>query len=254
MKHFFNCNNIKFSRLWHCFGNHNHLASMQVIQGLLEASESNVLPINTHRLNSKTKREGLEFGYAGITYDNFSQHFNTTNYLKMLNINLQTSARAAVDKTKLAFELTGEKVIKLEVLNPDRKTSNQSELIKAAQELITWNDSLVILPLLDNHFDTAKALVDSGCPLLRLMGSAIGSCKGISDMITLERITQLNVPVILDGGIGSVEHAKQAMDIGIEGVLINSMLFTSNISPIKVMREFAKEFNDYLNQRTFAIA
>ncbi len=254
MDQYFTCKDIKFSRLWHCFGNHTHLAPLDVVEGLLKASKSNVLPINTHRLTPETKREGMELGYAGITYDQFSKHFDTSGYIKMLNINLQTSAQDAIDKTKLAFDLTGEKVIKLEVLNSDRITSNQKELIQAARELMAWNDDLVVLPLLENDYNTAKELVDSGCPMLRIMGSAIGSCKGVTDFTTLERIVQLGVPVILDGGIGSVEHALKTMDIGITGVLINSMLFTSDISPVEVMQDFAKAFYEYLDQKTMSMA
>ncbi len=246
MKYYIECDGKRFTRLWHCFGNSHHMAEFQVIRGLLEASQTNVLPINTHRLSPETGMNGLELGYAGVKIREFESQHDVSSMIKMLNINLETSAKGAIEKTKLAVKLTGEKVIKLEVLNADRKTSNQAELITAVRELTAWDPSLMILPLLANDLQTAKELVATGCSMLRVMGSAIGSCSGIADQEELARICNLGLPVILDGGIGSIDHVNQALDAGVSGILVNSMLFDVAQSPVEVMRSFAAEFGKAL--------
>lgn len=250
MNKYFTANGIDFSKLWHCFGNSYHLASLDSIKGLLRASQTNVLPINTHRLNKETARKGLELGYAGITLDFFEQNYDTSDLHKMLNINLQTTANEAVDKTKLAFDLTGERIVKLEVLDKTHKDSNQNEIIKAAEALKNWNSSLMILPLFYNEVKVARSLIDLGCPILRVMGSSIGQRKGIVDTDSLKEICSMGVPVILDGGIGSIDHALEAMNCGATGVLINSMLFEFKEGPVEVMKNFATKFYEYLEQQS----
>lgn len=249
MSNSFQCNGYQLTRFWHCFGNHNHMADLQTILNFLQHSRTNVLPINTHRLNGSRDRSGLEIGYMGFSYDTVASHINMSQYTPMLNINLQTTAQAAVDKTKLAYEMTGFPVIKLEVLDETKKFSNQDEIIKATKTLIASDKNLMVCPLFGNDLTTAKKLIDCGAPLLRVMGSGIGSCDGVTAMDTFHQICQLGVPVVLDGGIGSIQDALTALDAGAEGILVNSMLFQQEDTPSDVMKKFAKEFYAYLAKK-----
>ena len=242
MNKYFTANRIKFTKLWHCFGNSYHFASLDSIKGLIRDSQTNALSINTHRLNKETKRNGLELGYAGITLDFFEQNYDTSGLYKMLNINLQTTANDAIEKTKLAFDLTGEQIVKLEVVDKTYENSNQKEIIKATEALKNWSSSLMILPLFYNEVEVARSLIDLGCPILRIMGSPIGQRKGIADTKSLKEICSMGVPVILEGGIGSIDHALEAINCGATGVLINSMLFESKEDPVDVMKNFALKF------------
>jgi thiazole synthase len=160
----------------------------------------------------------------------------------MLNINLQTSAKLAYEKTKLAYDMSGERLIKLEVLGGDYKHSNQNEIVVAARDIIRWNSSLNVYPLLENDLLTAKKLIDVGCKLLRVMGSGIGTGEGIKDIKTLAKICELGVPVIIDGGIGSLDDAKQALEVGVDGILVNSMLFEQIEPPEVVLKDFKNLF------------
>jgi thiazole synthase len=242
MDNLFTCQDTTFTRLWHCFGNLQHRASMETAVGLLRESRSNVLPINTHRLMPETGLEGMEIGFAGLTLPFFEANYDTSGMVKMLNINHQTTTERAVGKTKLAFELTGVRHIKLEVLNTDMATSNDAALLDAVNELYAWNPELVVMPLLSNSVDAARAMLDAGCPMLRIMGSAIGSGSGLPDGETFRAICEFGAPVVLDGGIGSSAHAVRALELGATGVLVNSMLFESELTPVEVMRGFAADF------------
>lgn len=221
-----------------------------MIEELLDISGSNVLPINTHNLTPERAEQGLEIGFGGVTYKALSAKRNLASMHRVLNINHHTTSEGAFEKTKLAFSLTGERVIKLEVLSSDLKTSNDAEIIEAVRKLRGWNNELIILPLLSSDIDTARILVDLGCPLLRVMGSAIGSCQGIANAPAFKQICELGVPVVLDGGVGSAKDFHQALMLGASGVLINSMLFSSTSSPGEVMASFIADYKkSFLVQR-----
>jgi len=246
MERFFDCAGYKLTRFWHCFGIHQHLADLNTVIGLIQASETNVLPINTHRLNQERNISHLEVGYAGVSIKELASHIDLSKYHQMLNINLQTTAEAAVAKTRLAYDMLGEPLIKLEVLDSSHRYSNQAGIVEATKQLNKWDSHLVVFPLFHNDLDIAKQLIDAGSPLLRVMGSGIGSCNGIQDLDTFAQICSLGVPVILDGGIGSVNDAVNAMEAGATGILINSMLFQQQQPPIEVMANFADEYEHFI--------
>jgi thiazole synthase len=157
----------------------------------------------------------------------------------MLNINLRTTADEAVKTAKIAVDMTGERVLKLEVLQPRLRQSRDHDVVEAARRLIAWEPSLVVLPLTSCCVDTAKAAVDAGCPLLRVMGSPISSGNGIAAESVFAEICSLPTPVVLDGGVGQTTDIDRAVALGADGVLINSVLFETGRPPVAVMAEFA---------------
>lgn len=244
----FSCNGLTFSPIWHCFGNYMHRASLETIQQLLDESGSNVLPINTHRLDAGAGRGMLQIGFAGVTYDELREERpGVEGMIKMLNINHQISADEAVARARRAVEITGERILKLEVLTHDLRHSCDEALVEAVWQLTAWDPSLMILPLHSSHLDTALTLVDMGCPVLRVMGSPIGSMAGILDPAAVEHICErTGVPVVLDGGIDSADTAEKAFSMGVRGVLVNSMLFGQDAPPPMVMREFRQRLEPIL--------
>lgn len=230
---------LTLDRFWHCFGTERHHAPIDLVVQLLQTSRSNVLPINTHRLDDRRQRTALEHGFAGATYDALGERIELSRYVKMLNINLRTTADEAVQAAKIAFDMTGHRVLKLEVLAPRLRHSRDDEVVAAASRLIAWEPSLVVLPLISCRVDTAKAAIDAGCPLLRVMGSPISSGKGIADETAFAEICSFPIPVVLDGGIGHTNDIERAVTLGAGGVLINSVLFDNAGGPAAVMAEFA---------------
>jgi thiazole synthase len=244
--HFFCHNSLSLSRLWHCFGNYNHSIDRDTVLQMIAVSGTNALPINTHRLNKTAGRDGLSIGFGPVRYDDVCDEPSVLAMTKMLNINHQTTANAAVDRTQHAFSLLPEPVVKLEVLNEDLRTSNTPDLIKAVATLKHILPELVVMPLLSCDTVAAKELVDLGCPVLRIMGSAIGSGAGIHNRDEFAEICALDIPVILDGGIGSVTHLKEAIASGASGGLVNSMLFADDSGPVQMLRNFMYDLGDTL--------
>jgi thiazole synthase len=79
---------VRLTRFWHCFGTERHRADLDTVVGLLRASGTNVLPINTHRLDNTRRRDALEHGFAGVHYDVLGRHVDLSPYVKMSNVNL----------------------------------------------------------------------------------------------------------------------------------------------------------------------
>lgn len=233
------------TRLWHCFGNHRHSCNLDVAADLLRASKANVLPLNTHEMKAGHERDKLQLGYSGVTLDDLAGRCDLSELHLMLNINLQTTARAAVDKTLMACEASDARLIKIEVLSAaDIDRSDDSELIAAVAELMEHHPELTIIPLCSSEPTVAAELVEIGCPALRVMGSPIGSLAGIARPEDFKRCCDLGVPVILDGGVGHIDHLIDAMALGAEGCLVNSMLFSDPRGPVAAMKDFARSFRE----------
>ena len=237
---------IRMTRIWHCFGNYMHRVDIETILAMLSASRTNVLPINTHLLDDANGRRGLQIGFGGVQFDELAKRTGMDDMVIMLNINHQTSAQAAIEKTRLAYALTGERVVKLEVLNADLRTSNNAELIEAVRHLRNSLPELIIMPLLLNDLASAKTLIELGCPLLRVMGSGIGDGQGIIDSREFEQICALPVPVVLDGGVRDARDYAHAHRLGAAGCLINSALFAEGAGPEKRLAEFLSESQAFL--------
>jgi thiazole synthase len=241
---------LLMKRLWHCFGNERDHIGIDGILELLRISETNVLPINTHRLTLRKNRAGLVMGYGDVTYDALRNVLDVTSYIRMLNINLAGNSREAVERARCAHQLTGERVLKLEVLDVRRRTSNDDALIEAVTELNEGNEEFVIMPLVSANVAAARKLVELGCPVLRVMGSPIGSGSGITAPADLRACCRLGVPVVLDGGVGNVADYHMAMHCGAQGVLINSMLFAKSSPPADIMRNFVSSIHKSTSVKT----
>lgn len=234
----FECSGYSLSKIWHCFGNYMNKVDLQTVLDMLEASKTNVIPVNTHKMTSDSGSEGLLIGFGGVKFDDLKKVIDVSKKLVMLNINHQVTAEDAVNKTLKAYELTGEVLIKLEVLNEDMATSNNSELIKAVEMLRKLKPELILMPLFYANYEDARQLIDLGCPLLRVMGSGIGSGKGIVDKQVFKNICSLGTPVVLDGDVGSVNDFTEASNLGAIGCLVNSMLFKSSLNPSEELKNF----------------
>jgi thiazole synthase ThiGH ThiG subunit len=235
----------EMTRLWHCFGNQRQSCNLDTAVEMLHASKTNVLPLNTHLMTTKYDRDGLQLGYSGVTLDELSGRYSISEMHLMLNINLQTTARATVDKTLMAYEASGIPLIKIEVLSAaDIDKSDDSELIAAVAELAAVRPELTIIPLCSADPSVAAELVKVGCPALRVMGSPIGSLAGITDPENFRRCCEVGVPVIFDGGVGHIDHMTDAFGLGAQGCLVNSMLFSDSRGPAAAMEDFAQSFRE----------
>jgi len=193
---------------------------------MILSSGTNFITFNTQNIYKIKRREDLPLGFSDITLSKIQQFVPLSKYVLLNNINHATTAGEAIARAEIASSISGSKLIKLEVLNPDLITSNDEEVITAATVLV--DKGYTIMPLISCNFAIAEEMESLGCVMLRVMGSPICSFKGISTPSVMKHIFQeVNIPVVVDGGIGCPADAVQAMSLGADGVLVNAALFSA---------------------------
>jgi thiazole synthase len=132
------------------------------------------------------------------------------------------TAIEAVKLAALSREAFETDWVKLEVIGDERTLLPDAvELVSAAQRLV--DDGFTVLPYTNDDPVLARRLADAGCAAVMPAGSPIGSGLGISNPHHLELIRDaVDVPVILDAGIGTASDAALAMELGCDGVLLAS--------------------------------
>ena len=135
------------------------------------------------------------------------------------------TAKDAIRTCEIAAELlNGEKLIKLEVLTQSKTLfPDIVETIKAA-EILVKKDFKVMVYTTDDPI-VAKELENIGCECVMPLGSAIGSGIGIINEFNIREIVEnATVPIIVDAGVGTASDACIAMELGCDGVLMNTAI------------------------------
>ncbi|MGO2341003.1 thiazole synthase [Psychrobacter sp.] len=165
---------------------------------------------------------------------NIGQNSNEPNLLDVISPDKYTilpntagcfDAETAIRTCKLARELLGgHNLVKLEVLG-DEKTlyPNVMETLKAAKVLI--DDGFEVMVYTSDDPIVAQELESMGCVAIMPLGSLIGSGLGLLNRHTLSLIIEnAKVPVLVDAGVGTASDAALAMELGCDGVLMNSAI------------------------------
>lgn len=171
---------------------------------------------------------------VAIRRTNIGQNSNEPNLLDVISPDKYTilpntagcfDAETAIRTCKLARELLGgHNLVKLEVLG-DEKTlyPNVMETLKAAKVLI--DDGFEVMVYTSDDPIVAQELESMGCVAIMPLGSLIGSGLGLLNRHTLSLIIEnANVPVLVDAGVGTASDAAIAMELGCDGVLMNSAI------------------------------
>ena len=207
----------------------------------VKASGADMVTVAVRRVNILDKKKPLLTDYLDpkkiIYLPNTAGCFNSEEALRTL---------------RLAREMGGWKLVKLEVLG-DKKTlyPNMIETLKSTKILVKEGFKVMVYctddPLL------AKQLEDNGASAIMPLASPIGSGLGIQNIINISLIIkQSSVPVIIDAGLGTASDATIAMELGCDGVLVNSAIANSK-KPILMAKAFKDAViagrNSYLAKR-----
>lgn len=148
-----------------------------------------------------------------------------------------TTTRDAVLTAELAREALATHWVKLELIG-DRETlyPDIEQLVHAAAELV--DKGFVVLPYCNDDPVTCRKLQDVGCAAVMPLGSPIGSGLGIANPGMIELIcSRIEVPVVLDAGLGTASDAALALELGCSAVLANSAIAKSH-DPVRMARAF----------------
>ena len=159
--------------------------------------------------------------------------------LKKLNMRLLPntagchSVKEAVNLAHMARELLNTRWIKLEVIADDYSLAPAPrELLEAAKVLC--DEGFCVFPYCTEDITLGKDLLDAGCSLLMPWAAPIGTGRGILNRAALERMrhTFPSVPLIIDAGLGSPAHVVTAMEMGFDGVLLNTAVARATNPPL----------------------
>ena len=145
------------------------------------------------------------------------------------------SAREAVTTAELAREALGTDWVKLEVIGDEASLLPDAvELVEAAAELV--GRGFTVLPYTTADPVLARRLADAGCAAVMPLGSPSGSGLGILDPYAIEAVVEaVDVPVVLDAGIGTASDAARAMELGCDAVLAATAV-TRAADPVAMAR------------------
>jgi thiazole synthase len=184
----------------------------QVMIEALEASGTELVTVAVRRM---TITDGSKQSLLAMLRGRFSILPNTAGCY---------TAKEAVLTAQLAREALDTNWVKLEVIGDDETLfPDVPELLKAAEELIA--DGFVVLPYCNDDPITCRKLADMGCAAVMPLGAPIGSGMGIRNPYNLRIIReQCTVPLIIDAGVGTASDVAVAMELGIDGVLLNTAI------------------------------
>ena len=190
----------------------------------IEASGAEIVTVAVRRVNVSDPGQPMLTDYV-----------DPKTYTYLPNTAGCFSADEAVRTLRLAREAGGWDLVKLEVLG-DQKTlyPNMPETLKAAETLISEGFKVMVY-CADDPIQ-AKVLEEMGCVAIMPLAAPIGSGLGIQNPVGIRLIIeQANVPVLVDAGVGTASDAAVAMELGCDGVLMNTAIAEAQ-DPIKMAR------------------
>lgn len=190
----------------------------------IEASGSEVVTVAVRRVDLSQQGEGSVFALL-----------QETGVTILPNTAGCYTAADAVRTARLARELLDTPLVKLEVIG-DEKTlfPDVPATIEAASILV--KEGFTVLPYFNDDPIAARRLEDLGCAAVMPLAAPIGSGLGIRNPYNIEIIVEhANVPVIVDAGVGTASDAALAMELGVDGLLMNTAIASAK-DPAKMAR------------------
>ncbi|MBP0726125.1 thiazole synthase [Bacillus sp. RG28] len=196
--------------------------SFEIQKEAVEVSGSEILTFAVRRMNIFEESQ-----------PNFLEQLDLTKYKLLPNTAGAKTAEEAVRIAKLAKASGLCDMIKVEVIGCDKSLlPDPVETLKASEMLL--EEGFIVLPYTSDDVVLAKRLEELGVHAIMPGASPIGSGKGILNPLNLQFIIeQSSVPVIVDAGIGSPKDAAYAMELGADGVLLNTAVSGAK-DPIKM--------------------
>jgi len=185
-------------------------ASLDQMRAALDASGAEIVTVALRR---------IDFSQPGSS---LLDAIPRERYVLLPNTAGCYTADDAVRVCRLARELGIDELVKLEVIgDPKTLFPDNAATVDAARMLI--KEGFVVLPYCGDDLVTCQRLVDVGCPVVMPLAAPIGSGLGIRNPHNIRLIIEnVNVPVIVDAGVGTASDAAVAMELGCAGVLMNT--------------------------------
>src|SRR5260370_1102140 len=188
-------------------------SSPAVMQRAHEASGADVITVAVRRVNisDRTKESLLDF-------------IDPKKYFLLPNTAGCYSADEAVRTARLGREAGLSNWVKLEVIGDEKTLFPDNEELIAATKILV-REGFVVLPYTNDDPIACRKLVDAGAAAVMPLGAPIGSGLGIQNPNNIRIIREFtHVPMIVDAGVGTASDASLAMELGADGVLMNTAI------------------------------
>lgn len=201
--------------------------TLDIMHESIKASQTEVVTVSLKRQTS-----------ADQTSHVFWQYIQETHCHVLPNTAGCHSAMEAVNLAEMAREIFQTNWIKLEVIGDDYNLQpNPFESVKAAKELI--KRGFEVFPYCTDDLVFCQRLLDDGCQILMPWAAPIGSGKGLLNPYALETLRERlpDITLIVDAGIGKPSEAARVMEMGFDGVLLNTAVSSAH-NPVQMACAF----------------
>jgi thiazole synthase len=188
--------------------------SFQEMRLAHEASGADMVTVAVRRVNLTDKSK-----------ESLLDYIDRKNFFILPNTAGCYTADEAVRAARLGREVGLSEWVKLEVIGDQQTLFPDTEGLLAATKILV-KEGFIVLPYTNDDLIVARKLIDAGAAAVMPLGAPIGSGMGIQNLTNLrilrERVTE--VPLIVDAGVGTASDAAVAMEMGADGVLMNTAI------------------------------
>ncbi len=192
--------------------------SMKLIESAIKDAGAEIITLAVRRANTKENENILDYIPKGVTL--------------LPNTSGARNADEAVRIARLAREMGCGDFVKVEIMRDSKYLlPDNSETVKATE--ILSNEGFLVMPYMYPDLNIARDLVNAGAVSVMPLASPIGSNKGLStkDFIQI-LIDEIDLPIIVDAGIGKPSQACEAMEMGAAAIMANTALATAGNLPM----------------------
>ena len=192
--------------------------SMKLIDSAIKDAGAEIITLAVRRANTKEQENILDYIPKGVTL--------------LPNTSGARNADDAVRIARLARELGCGNFVKIEIMRDSKYLlPDNQETIKATE--ILAKEGFVVMPYMYPDLNAARDLVNAGAASIMPLASPIGSNKGLAtkDFIQI-LIDEIDLPIIVDAGIGKPSQACEAMEMGASAIMANTALATAGDLPL----------------------
>ncbi len=202
--------------------------SMELIKAAIENAQAQIITLAVRRTNTKTSENILDYIPDNVTL--------------LPNTSGARDAKEAVRIARMARELGCGNFVKVEIMKDSKYLlPDNNETVKATEMLA--NEGFVVLPYMYPDLYTAMELVEAGASAVMPLGAPIGSNKGLTTKEFIKIIIdEIDLPVIVDAGIGRPSQACEAMEMGAAAIMANTAIATAGDVPM-----MAEAFKNAIN-------
>jgi thiazole synthase len=178
-----------------------------------EASGAEIITVAVRRVNLSDRSQGSLLDYI-----------DTSRYFLLPNTAGCYTADEAVRTARLGREAGLSEWVKLEVIGDEKTLFPDNEALVEATRILV-KEGFVVLPYTSDDPVVCRKLEDAGAAAIMPLGAPIGSGLGIQNVNNIRIIREFaRVPLVIDAGVGTASDASLAMEIGADGVLMNTAI------------------------------